>query len=253
MKLFTLLGILVLTNSCAYHSGMIVSTTVNSGPSNLTYVDMAAGYSKASYFLGLGGLNKDALVNDAKRNLYSSYPLKSGESFDNLTLDVKKTIIGPYSKIETIVIADVVKRDSNFRISYQPGYSTWLNRKKMNGKNDLVQNEKILISVRNFSYSQARIISLNMNSATVFFMDENGSVKVKNILYNSIYKTEHLDSLESKTKLKIGSKVRISARDNTGLYKNFNGTVIGMNKDDAMVETSPGYVNRIPYGRIEKL
>ena len=102
MKNLALIIILGTMSSCVYHSGLITSTPVSSIDKNCEYVDIAVGYSNVSYFFGIGGFNKDAFLNEAKRNLYFSYPIK------------KWTIIRKYdTRFENYIILALQKSRSH--------------------------------------------------------------------------------------------------------------------------------------------
>ena len=55
------------------------------------------GTAKTAHFMGIGGNQKDALVLEAKRNLYLNCNLQSGEAIGQTTIDFKKTLFFPIS------------------------------------------------------------------------------------------------------------------------------------------------------------
>jgi len=76
----------------------------------------ATGFAKASYFLGIGGLNKVQLVQNAKEDMYSSNPLKENEVYANVSLNFKSSFFIIYYKREVFITADVIskKRDDEY-------------------------------------------------------------------------------------------------------------------------------------------
>lgn len=78
--------ILLFASSCAMHYGNFESSTELS-QNNFTLKQLAVASSSDHYFLGIGGLSNNALVLQAKRNLYQNYPLKKGQSFANISID----------------------------------------------------------------------------------------------------------------------------------------------------------------------
>ncbi len=92
-------------NSCAFHSGYVSSSLA---PENVIFEDLAYGFSETSHFLSFGGLKKNTLVLDAKKDLYRNHPLKKGERFINFTVDFKTTTILLFTNKRCTVSADVV-------------------------------------------------------------------------------------------------------------------------------------------------
>ena len=108
MKKIACLLIVVLFTSCA----SLYKGTISSGPllsANDKYIDMATGYATATYFFGIGGLSKTALVYEAKLDMMNSRPLKKGEYYSNFTVDFRKTVaFFIYITNEVYVHADVL-------------------------------------------------------------------------------------------------------------------------------------------------
>lgn len=104
-KLLGLLIIPILT-SCAIHSGSMSSHDISA---KTKFVDVAYGTSNANYILGIGGLTQDAIINNAKKQLYVNRPLKAGEHYANFTIDIKHSYYLLVSKQTVTVGADIVK------------------------------------------------------------------------------------------------------------------------------------------------
>jgi hypothetical protein len=98
----------ILMASCtAMHTGSVSSGPLLSADDRL--VDVAYGYVSTSYFLGIGGLSKNALIHNAKQELKLNRPLKKGEYYANYTVDFKKTVsFISYMTNEVFVYADVL-------------------------------------------------------------------------------------------------------------------------------------------------
>lgn len=105
--LVTIVGMSLLS-SCALHSGTIGSSTSLS-QANFKYVahDLK-GVSSATYVLGIGGI-KRSLVDQAKRRMLESSPLKSNQAIANVNVNFKASNFGVYSRVKCIVTADVVE------------------------------------------------------------------------------------------------------------------------------------------------
>lgn len=87
------------------------TTTVLSQP-NFDYVKKnLTGTSSAAYILGIGGMNRTALINEAKQSLLSNYPLKSNQALSNVTVDFKNSnFVGLiYVKVLCTINADIIE------------------------------------------------------------------------------------------------------------------------------------------------
>lgn len=102
---FPICLLIFILSSCAFHSGM-VSTDL--APENVFYEEVAVGHSKTTQVFGIGGLKRDALVLDAKKNMYQNFPLDSGERYLNMTVDFKTTYVLMVRKLQCQVSADII-------------------------------------------------------------------------------------------------------------------------------------------------
>jgi hypothetical protein len=69
----------------------------------------ASGSSSTTKILGIGGLSKDALVADAKRNLLENYPLKENQTLANISVDFKNSYFLIVYLTKVTVTADIVE------------------------------------------------------------------------------------------------------------------------------------------------
>ena len=72
-------------------------------------VRMASGTASTTKIFGLGGLAKNALVLDAKKDLLQNSPLKEGQALANVTVDFKNSIIFFVITEKVTVTADIVE------------------------------------------------------------------------------------------------------------------------------------------------
>lgn len=237
-RILTFGSLALLISSCAYHSGMITASQLNNKVS-YRYEDVAVGYSKATYFFGLGGLHKDALLNDAKRNLYLSYPLKPNQVMDNITLDRKVTYILPFSKVEMILVADVVELDSGHQISKSGAYVETLARSTAKSIGYLSNYEPVLLQENGKAYS-GRVVSINKGKATVFYVNSDGLIRVGNKSYGDVYKISNLEELQTKIGYALGYEYTFSLPRSGNISYNLRGKVIGMNSDRLLIENQSG-------------
>lgn len=113
MKKLTLplaLAALLLSACTFYQGGMLPSASLNAN--NFHYVHQGIrGESKATYYVGIGGMNRDALVAEARQAMLAEHPLQDGQALVNVTVDYRQTyiIFQLYRRVTCIVTADVVQ------------------------------------------------------------------------------------------------------------------------------------------------
>lgn len=103
--------LLVMTSmlsSCAFHYGYM-NNSASLGANNFKYVKIVQGEATATYIFGFGGLEKQGLVLEAKRDLLQNYPLKDGQALANVTVDFKSTFILFVRTTKATITADIVE------------------------------------------------------------------------------------------------------------------------------------------------
>ena len=112
LKSFFAITIAVFITSCAAIHGGFMENSASLCTNNFSYVKMnVQGTATATYFLGIGGLAKQTLVNDAKKQLLANNPLQSNQTLANLTLNWKSSYYLGFLFIEVrcTVTADIVE------------------------------------------------------------------------------------------------------------------------------------------------
>ena len=95
IKLSVALTLILSVSSCAFHTGMIQGSAILQS-NNFVYVKRdVSGTAAASYFLGLGGLGKDELVSEAKKDVIAKNKIKDNQTLVNITVGAKRTIVFP--------------------------------------------------------------------------------------------------------------------------------------------------------------
>ncbi|MGE4288823.1 MAG: DUF6567 family protein [Salinivirgaceae bacterium] len=99
--------VLLLSSCVATHLGTISSSAIDKP---VSYVDVAYGVAQTDKYFALGGLSQDALVLEAKRELYRNRPLQPNEAYINFTVDFKNTwVFFPvYTQTKVTLSADVI-------------------------------------------------------------------------------------------------------------------------------------------------
>ncbi len=111
-KAFRLLIIVIgvfLFSSCTFHNGYM-NNSASLSQANFSYVNTnISGTASTLKLLGIGGLNRQAIVSEAKENMLRKNPLKSNQTLANITVNWKT---GFYLIVITntcTVTADVVE------------------------------------------------------------------------------------------------------------------------------------------------
>jgi hypothetical protein len=100
--------ITLLFSSCAFHSGVFLNSTCLSS-NNFKVVKLAKGQSGTTKIFGIGGLAKDALVYEAKKDLLANFPLKENQTLANVTVDFKNSMILFVMKTKVTMTADIIE------------------------------------------------------------------------------------------------------------------------------------------------
>ena len=107
MKNLLILITLFSITSCAFHSGTFNgSAAINNNQFRIA--GTAHGTAQTTQIFGLGGLGKNGLVQEAKKNMQSKYPIQKGMAWGNVTLDFKITYVFFVRKTMAIVSADII-------------------------------------------------------------------------------------------------------------------------------------------------
>ncbi|NEN25016.1 hypothetical protein G3O08_16060 [Cryomorpha ignava] len=120
LSLITLLCSLLLS-SCAFHNGNMTGNASLS-TRNFEIKTIVMGTAKTSHVFGIGGLKKQALVYEAKKDLYRSYPLSEGQAFANISVDFKRSYFFIVNTTVATITADVVEFKEGSYDNIQTGF-----------------------------------------------------------------------------------------------------------------------------------
>ena len=98
----------ILFSSCAFHVGNMTGSTILS-TNNFKYIKFVKGEAKTIKLFGIGGLEKEALIAEAKNDLIQKYPLKDGQALANITIDFKTTLKILIIETKVTITADIVE------------------------------------------------------------------------------------------------------------------------------------------------
>lgn len=172
-----------MTSCVTYHQGAISSSTVSR---TVKYQDIAIGVSQINKFWGLGGISKDALVLEARREMIKNRPLAPKEQYVNFTVDFKYTFWPIVSQTKVTMCADVISfsNDSTGEV-YSAKY-----KDKLLGKS--LSNELFAIgdSVIFNKTHEGVIISIeDVDIVRVLYKTRSDKNRTKRISINKIYAT----------------------------------------------------------------
>jgi len=83
-------------SSCAMHLGYTTNSAALS-TNNFAYVKRSVqGTAKAIYVFGIGGLKRQALTEEARKDMMENFPIQDNQAFVNITVSYKYTFVLPF-------------------------------------------------------------------------------------------------------------------------------------------------------------
>ncbi len=182
ISLFTFL--LLLSSCVAYQSG---GMSANETSANFVFEDFAIGEARSNRFLLLGGMRKDALLLEAKRDLQTSRPLQTNEAYNNFTYDYKNSFIFGVSRTKVTVTADVIRYTD----------ATPVNRYSETYKNKVLKEgaKDSLFAIGDSVYTQSgkgfSVLSVhNEKKCRLLFSNAHDEIKIKRISKDRLFRTK---------------------------------------------------------------
>ena len=109
IKLSIITILVSILSSCAFHSGYMNNSASLSEP-NFRYVHQnISGSSQTTKVLGIGGLGKAAIVEDAKNEMLEKHKLQLNQALANVTVDWKNSGFLIVTTTKCTVTADIVE------------------------------------------------------------------------------------------------------------------------------------------------
>ncbi|MBN2681822.1 MAG: hypothetical protein JXR58_04900 [Bacteroidales bacterium] len=215
IRLLHIIVITVFLNSCAMHNGVLSSNAVFADK-NFKVIGIGIGESQSIKILGFGGLKKNALVFEAKDDLYKKTCLKQGQILTNITLDYKHEFYIVFSKTKVTISGEIV----DFNDEANDLKDNFYGLKERNG---YILGEQIYIKTDSI-YQLRKIERISL--------DEIQSISEKNEAYITNFEESFQikGSFDYKKKTySIGDNITMTS-ENTGEEKTvwFTGKVIGI-------------------------
>jgi hypothetical protein len=224
------------------HQGSLSSDVIES---NITYKETVAGEAKSIIILGLGGTEKNALVQDAKRDMEVKRFLKPNERYINFTMDRKDTYYFGLVSVQKLTLhADIVAinqdEDDPMSDEFKRNYFSSRPSTDVNyqiGVTDLFfqENEKVLLADGN----EGNIIAIFRNMVAVYKYENNAYKKI-NVPLNEIFSTRVFNYKS----LKRGDSIDISDKVDG---QNKTGKIVAFGTDSALVKYADDSFIEIKY------
>jgi hypothetical protein len=236
-QVLSLLLLILSLSSCRYHEGTLISNASITPSSEL--VGYASGEAETSIVLGFGGLNTQTLIRDAKQNLYLNHPLKKGQAYANMGVDVSRSFY-PFSALPVVVknmvvvSADVVNLDPDkVGEELQPLFIS-LQENRAKGLAPLitlpwVQRQDTVLLFERVSFQKAVLQDL-INQEKAIVIKQDG--KTKRCSIENLFVTKDGAAI-SRQKYRIGDVVETKLFGYT-----LSGVVIGTNPTGLLLQTS---------------
>ena len=189
-RILSAIAVGLLLSGCAFHNGFLTNSFSITNP-DYRIVKYAFGRAHTTTVFGIGGLDKEALVLQAKQNMYNMYVLEKGQAFANFTVDQKMSFYFIVWTNQITVSAEVI--DFNFakippaKVSDEQKKDTAVNRNGTSVKGFLL-NEKVTFK-KFFTTMTGRIVEFQNNGALVEYTDDDKVVKTKFVSYDQLHKT----------------------------------------------------------------
>ncbi len=279
LPLFLITLVFCLTSCSAFHSGVFQSSTaLNNG--NFTIEKMVTGHSHTFHFLVFGGLNKQALVLEAKKDLYAQHLLKKGEAFANVTVDFKRTFYLVCMRTDVTISADLVQFDTplpdgeshpvqeqlhdiHFPKLIENVDSTLEMAPETNQLPERLRQKRIRVSttlgkkqscftvgdsvwVYKNSYTCRKGVILNFENHRAWVDIAGKEIKKENLSSLFLYHpNKYLTDISSK----LGTKVKVAESNFNNNFK--VSTIVGFNKEEVLLQSSFGYFDTQKYSKLD--
>ena len=244
-KLIGFISLGLLVSSCAFHSGIMTSNPNFTSP-DYELTSFATGTASTEKFFGIGGLSKDALVFEAKKNLYSNFPLKKGQSYSNLTVDFKNAFYLIYCKTTVTISADIVQPDTEKtgNEKYQPLFNKLKgNQNSKEGQILSLGNINVGDTVMTYSSNKVRdyIVTNILSNDHYVIRSVKSATNTKNVDRSELFITKDVNN--NSFPFKINQEVSLN---NSGDLQ--KGKIIAIGENESIVEAKQG--NKTTYLKI---
>jgi hypothetical protein len=226
----------LLAVSCAFHSGNVSTGADIDCPRKYIVYGSASTFK----FLGLGGLDSDGLIKDAKVNLYQSIPQTRGLKLTNFAVDFKTTFLILFITTKATVSADLYDCNGSFEeqsIHSQKSKSDTIDISKNGFK---IGDTVIYVSDNDLFDIQkpAKILFfLKNNKVVIQLNDLSLNPKTKKVFFDQIFKTTQALNNKVNFGYEIGDYTNIHIYNSITNKRSLKDCkIIAINKHKAIIE-----------------
>jgi hypothetical protein len=210
---------------------------------DFSIMDIASGEASTVLVFGIGGLSKDALVLEAKKDMYRNYPLQEGQIYANITVDYKRGFYIFVVETTVTVSADIIQFSPLEKQKENDVFSD-LERKTAEKKQTWKHDDAKPIDEEVGVFVGGEIIKMTVKK-------ESGKKRYELEAADSskfIYKKEMVYFFENKGRfwydLDVGDKVMIQENETEK-----SGIIVGLNHENLLIQIDDG-IREIPRDEI---
>ncbi|WP_159038567.1 DUF6567 family protein [Brumimicrobium mesophilum] len=235
-RISSIFALVLILNSCAFHTG-VMSGNAALSDANFKVVDFAIGTSETFKVFGLGGVATDALVLEAKRNLYHNYPLTDGQALANVSVDFKRSFFLIVSKNKVMVSADVIDFNEGAVVkSKNTDFSIRVDEKRETQLN--LTSEDVYYE-RHGELKLGRIVGFGETQVKVLGHNNRGRLGINRVPISKLFFLNEKDAI-LETNFKIGDEViyleHIVDKDGGVMEVNRFGNIFAFGQKEALIE-----------------
>ncbi|MFK8038724.1 MAG: DUF6567 family protein [Crocinitomicaceae bacterium] len=230
------IALMFLLHSCAYYNGSMTGNAAISD-ANFTVAGFATGTSQSIYVFGIGGLNKDGMVIEAKRNMYTTYPLEPGQAFANVTVDFKRGFYLLFNRTICTITADIIDFNGQANSEDFININSEITKNVTYHLNNFKVGEKIFFCENNtFKPIEATITAFRNGKAEIRFAKTKGNLTHNNVSLSSLYKISNDSALLKIDPIyRIGDTVYFKDESN---FQTFRGVIFAIGIEGACITHS---------------
>ena len=187
MKNLTILSTIFLISSCAFHSGTLTSNVTDKP---VVHTDIATGVASTNIVLNIGGLSKDALISEARKNMIRARPLEGAEQYNNIEVNIKNTYYIFGRKTKVTINADVIEpKDSLDQPTYSDNYLKKIKNPEPNGGLFSIGDSVLIYNYNYQSGEIVRFLGESFDRIEISYTDSNNATRTKKVSAKRVYRT----------------------------------------------------------------
>jgi hypothetical protein len=218
-----------------------MSSNAQFGP-EAEIVDFAYGSAKTVHVFGIGGLNTESLVKDAKANMYAVHPLAKGQAYANLSVDFATKFFFFVVVTKVKLSADIIETGSERSNKLQEAfkYSPLASERILGTSHPLLWalNSDSLLALRNNKCLEVEFIKMLSENEVMVNGKQNDISWQQN--EEELF-VGHQEKLFPKQEFKLGDEVFVKIKGDKNETIATKGRIIGVNPKKVLIETD--YLN----------